>query len=369
MALRIGLALSGGGSKGAFTVGALKAVRKHFGVESFPIVSGTSTGSLVGTMAAIERWKEVEHVYSHSITEDIVKIHYGWFGKLCGPKGVFFASAVFGGNSIYSPAPLRATIAKNVDFAEVMSAFPKSLLILNTVDMNVGEAAVFTNRPAIPGDLPKEETLAAALLASADMPVFTDLVEIKTKNTCNWHADGGVREFLPLSAVFQNASDAKDDPRNLDGIVAVATSPIPALAMMGCGFTNIMDVLERTIDLMNTEIGSNDYYGSLQFNSLLQILDNARTAFGPGHGEAEVERLLLEGVPKEFTDRVKGKRHIPVLLISPKEHLKMDSLTFDPETMQEAMRLGVQAGEDAVKNVTWPVQNKVRPAGIALNTA
>jgi predicted acylesterase/phospholipase RssA len=60
---RIGLALSGGGAKGAFTVGVLKVIDQLLDPAPYPAISGTSTGSLVGTLLqhgwaviAICRW-------------------------------------------------------------------------------------------------------------------------------------------------------------------------------------------------------------------------------------------------------------------------------------------------------------------------
>ena len=50
---RIGLALSGGGSKGAFIVGALKIIDQRLDPQPYPVISGTSTGALIGTPASI----------------------------------------------------------------------------------------------------------------------------------------------------------------------------------------------------------------------------------------------------------------------------------------------------------------------------
>jgi predicted patatin/cPLA2 family phospholipase len=46
---KIGLALSGGGSKGAFTVGVLKVVDQMLDPSPYAVISGTSTGALIAT--------------------------------------------------------------------------------------------------------------------------------------------------------------------------------------------------------------------------------------------------------------------------------------------------------------------------------
>src|SRR5262245_25780067 len=171
MGVRIGLALSGGGAKGAFTVGALKVVRQQLGVTRFPVISGTSTGSLVGTLLAIDDWTTLVDIYSNVKTRNIVDPHHGLVAKVAGPQALLFAAAVLGGRAIFDTAALRATINANVDMRDVVAAQKRTLLIYNTVDLQTGERATFDNRRHA------AKTLQDALLASASMPVLMDPVE------------------------------------------------------------------------------------------------------------------------------------------------------------------------------------------------
>ena len=170
---RIGLALSGGGSKGAFTVGALKVVRQQLGVTRFPVISGTSTGSLVGTMLATNDWSALVDAYSNVKTENIVNPHYALVESVGGPEAVLFAAAVMGGRAIYDTTALRETIKANVDFTKVKAAFPGTLLIYNAVDLQTGKIATFNSRDH------EASMLENALVASSNMPVLMDPVEIK----------------------------------------------------------------------------------------------------------------------------------------------------------------------------------------------
>src|SRR6266705_5091786 len=101
MASRIGLALSGGGAKGAFTVGALKVIRQKLGDSPFPVISGTSTGSLIGTMLTVNDWTTLVDIYSKVQTENIVNPHHALVASILGPEAVLFAAAVLGGRAIY----------------------------------------------------------------------------------------------------------------------------------------------------------------------------------------------------------------------------------------------------------------------------
>lgn len=326
MANRIGLALSGGGSKGAFTVGALKVIRQKLDDTTFPVISGTSTGSLIGTMLTTNEWANLVEVYSNVRTNDIVNPNHALVASILGPEAVLFASAILGGRSIYDTAALKATIEANVDLRKVKDRSSKTLMIYNTVDLQTGEAATFNNRDH------SATTLLKALLASANMPVLMDPIEIEVDGSTHQYVDGGVREFLPLGAVFDSEAD-------IDLIIAISTAPLQAKKRKE-SYDKIVEILARTIDLLDTEVGANDYWGAQQFNAMLQMVENARAG---GLNASQ----LLKGTPPDVAKRLKNKKPIPVLLVAPKDHLDLDSLDFDPIKMREIMSLGVAAAKNA----------------------
>jgi predicted acylesterase/phospholipase RssA len=327
---RIGLALSGGGSKGAFTVGALKVVRQQLGVTQFPVISGTSTGSLVGTMLAVDDWAALVDVYSNVKTKNIVNPNYALVAGIAGPEAVLFAAAVLGGRSIFDTTALRMTVRANVDFQAIKKAFPETLLIYNTVDLQTGQAATFNNRDH------SATMLQDALLASASMPVLMDPIDITLGGETHQHVDGGVREFIPLAAVFDSDVD-------VDYILAIATAPIAAKKRKD-RYDKITDILARTIDLMDTEVGLNDYMGALQYDVMLGMVDNAT-------GGGVSKTALLKGVPSPVAKSLKDKRSVPVVLIAPDDHFEMDSLTFESGPMRDAMALGVASAKKALKDL------------------
>ena len=56
------LITSGGGAKGAFTVGALNALAER-GINSYDIISGTSTGAMLAALSVLGMFSELEDIY------------------------------------------------------------------------------------------------------------------------------------------------------------------------------------------------------------------------------------------------------------------------------------------------------------------
>jgi len=332
VAPRIGLALSGGGAKGAFTVGALKVIRQRLPGANpvFPVISGTSTGSLIATLLTTNDWTTLVKIYSTVVTKNIVNPHHALVASVAGPEAVLFAAAVLGGTAIYDTTALKGTIHNNADFAAIKNAFPTTLLLYNTVDLQSGEVVTFSNKTHAPS------TLEKALLASTSMPVLMDPVDISVGGSTDQYVDGGVREFLPLGAVFDSAVE-------LDLIIGISTAPLSPRTKKDT-YTKIIDILGRTIDLLDTEVGSNDYYGAQEYNAMLQMIANA--------GALGVSRTqLLKNIPDEIRKRLADKRPVPVVLIAPKDHFDLDSLDFDPAEMRKLMDQGVTAAKAALDGV------------------
>jgi predicted acylesterase/phospholipase RssA len=349
---RVALALSGGGSKGAFTVGVLKVLRQKYGLDRFPIISGTSTGALIGTLLATNDWSTLVDVYSNVRTKNIVNRNYPNVARLLGTEGVLFACALFGGRAIFDTRALERTIALNVDWKAVRDAYRVhgSLLVYSTVDLESGMAETWNNRDD------DADVLAKALLASSNQPVLMDPVAIRRKRAdpggngnaaegrLGQYVDGGVREYLPLEAVFEHGrpsagdvpfrSRAGDAGRvELDAIVAVATSP-EAPSASPQDLDKITGVLGRSIELLNIEIAKDDYVGAERVNAILRMEANALR-----HGLTEEQ--IWEGVPGPVRDRFRKMTSVPLIRISPADHLPMNGLDFEPEKMRRAMDDGV----------------------------
>ena len=215
-----------------------------------------------------------------------VQRHHGKVRRREGLEAVFLGAWVLllGRRGIFGTSALEDSIDANVDFSAVKGSYPDTLLIYNTVDLQTGNVRFFNNRDD------DRDTLRKALLASSNMPVFTNPVEISDEEPGEPHqyVDGGVREFLPLEAIYKS-----DVP--LDRIVAISTAPLSARRVEG-GYDGIAGIL-----------------------------------------------IVMK--------KVRTKREIDVLLIAPEHHIDMDPLTFEPEKMQELMKCGMQVAKKAIQKL------------------
>src|SRR5262249_32108573 len=154
------------------------------------------------------------------------------------------------------------------------------------------------------------------------MPVLMDPVDITVQGVTHQYVDGGVREFLPLGAIFDTDID-------LDLIIGISTAPLEAKRHTD-RYDKITDILARTVDLLDTEVGANDYWGAQQFNAMLQMVTNTDDL-----GVSNTR--LLKNIPRDVAAKLRDKRPVPVQLIAPKDHLDLDSLDFDPASMRQLM--------------------------------
>ncbi|HYC76174.1 MAG TPA: patatin-like phospholipase family protein, partial [Planctomycetota bacterium] len=74
---RIGLVLGGGGARGAFTAGVVHYLQAVERIRRYPVVSGTSTGALVGALACTGQFALLKKLYTTVQAGDIVNPHLG----------------------------------------------------------------------------------------------------------------------------------------------------------------------------------------------------------------------------------------------------------------------------------------------------
>ncbi len=67
------LVISGGGSKGAFAVGVLKAVFQHNPGLTFDMLIGTSTGALIAPLATPDSIALLEQLYTTVTTDNVIE--------------------------------------------------------------------------------------------------------------------------------------------------------------------------------------------------------------------------------------------------------------------------------------------------------
>jgi predicted patatin/cPLA2 family phospholipase len=182
------LAISGGGSNGAFGAGLLLGWTATGTRPEFTMVTGVSTGALAAPFAFLgsDYDDELKMVYTTITTKDIVE------------KRGLVAAAL--GDSMADTAPLKRLIARYIT-ADMIDAIAREYrkgrrLFIGTVNLDAGRSVIWNIGAIAVSDHPQRVTLIREILrASAAIPVaFPPVVisvEANGKVYDEMHVDGG----------------------------------------------------------------------------------------------------------------------------------------------------------------------------------
>ena len=313
------LVISGGGSRGAFAVGALEVLRESGRV--FDFIAGTSTGALIAPMAAIGELPLLRSIYTSVETEDILHER--------NPIEILLQ------DSIYDSRPLWSLITSFITperFQHILEAEPD--LYLTTVNLQTGRVVYWNPRSSGPdGGAMTREAFLRAVLASASIPVMMPAVRIFESG--DQYVDGGIREIAPLSiAIDHGATD----------LYAIVLSPEdPERVEESFGF--LLNTLMRTVNLFTQEVLLNDVFRAQTYNRALAYWNEVRERAREKLSEDEMTEIF-EGTsaPNPFT----RTRRLNLHLIRPEHTLPATGLEFDPVVMSQMMEMGRIAAEKAL---------------------
>jgi predicted acylesterase/phospholipase RssA len=342
---KVALVISGGGSTGAWAVGALQVLEEYFKQKNIDIfmVCGTSTGSLISSMMGTNdptekeaNLKTLTTIYSTISTKDVFDLY--------SPSDMLKSDAVF------STSPLQKTIGSWMNSrwekiqnsnvytviatADMLSnktvyyyAGPKDDLVTvdpmkvlrNKIekDNNRSEkwASVADPHLAV-SRIPDQDTLMRAMLASSSDPVLFPLTHIpKGPNAQDQYADGGVLDFIPLEIAFANGAD---------DVYSIALSPsFPDPVTVQC--KDLVSTLMQTIDV---------------FANRVDIADTQ-----------EAEDYV------DSWNAVHPNNHKHLYFIRPPHKIQGDSNVFDPVQMKAWMAQGTSVATTIVQK--WDKYNKM----------
>lgn len=319
--MRNALMVSGGGSKGAFAVGAVKYLVGERGLD-FQVLSGTSTGALVTTMLAADGADALpilEQEYTSAGPSSIVEDR--------DPPASILASS-----SLYTTRGLQARIQEWItqERYDRLQASGR-VLVLATVEMESGRLVYWHTgegfRPAQGEARPitTRGTLMRALLASTCIPVMMPPVTVDGRT----YMDGGIREYAPIEATLD--AGATD-------VYVVMLSPAPEAKPNAAGpFDRILKIGKRSLDLLMEESGENDLRAARTYTDARLWLDTLAERLVDGHGwtRAQVDALFQSvGTP------LLGRRAAALHVVRPAALLEGGTLEFDPATMRRNLELG-----------------------------
>jgi Patatin-like phospholipase len=202
------LAISGGGSDGAFGAGLLAGWSARGDRPEFDIVTGISTGALTAPFAFLgPRYDSaLKEVYTKYSTDQLVTKHP--------------IRGLLGGESLSSNAPLAGVIAKYVDenfLKEVAREHARGRrLLIGTTNLDAQRPVIWDmGRIASSGDPRALELFRSVLLASAAIPgVFPPeyiKVQVEGQVREEMHVDGGTTNqvFLLPNQIEAGSIDEK----------------------------------------------------------------------------------------------------------------------------------------------------------------
>jgi NTE family protein len=217
MGAKLGVVFAGGGAKAAYEAGVGLVLRERGIVPA--AIAGTSSGAINAALLATgeaerlaELWRTLrrEDVFAYRAPAVLGGLLPGWFGF----------QVIARARGLLDPAPLRATLARHVDFWRLRSA-PVAVLVVAT-DLVSGTPQRFDNA-----------TLTLdALVASATVPGLFPAVVAGDRLL----VDGGVVQRAPVMELL--------DVHHLDRVLVVA-----AYAGEPPRDATVQAVLERSIEL------------------------------------------------------------------------------------------------------------------------
>lgn len=310
------LVVSGGGSKGAFAVGAIQHLVEDLGL-TFDIVSGTSTGALIAPLVVTGEIGELVRLYTSMKTEDVVLRRR--------------LSEILKTDSVFDVGPLAGQVKKLITDARVTTILRSHVqMFIATVCLQTERVTYFQSGP--PGQVPAgcdllpidgASRLMRAMMGSADMPALMPPVEVVRGATpLRQYVDGGVRERAPLEvALLNGATD----------IYAVILAP-KQHAPQEKRFEDVPGILMRTIDILTDDVLLHDLLVVESVAAGRRYLESVRgrVAGRFGLSEADVEAL--------FADATAGPNallgeEVNLHVIRPAGEFGIETLECDPVVM------------------------------------
>jgi NTE family protein len=290
------LVLSGGGSRGAFQVGAIRRLMVTEG-HRYDIFCGTSVGSLNAAMLAqydhasqLDGLGALTTVWKNIKQSDVYK---GW--PILG-----MALGIFK-KGLYNASPLKNLIKKHIDPTKF-----KSKLRVAAASLDTGSLRVFTEQ---------DSNILDGVYASSAFPVMFEPIKIEN----NWYTDGGVRDLTPLRQAIQAGATE---------IHIINCSNI-AMGQQDADDFKSLSVLLRSVDIMSNEILLND----------LETMIN-------------INELVKNGLTSE-------KRYIKYKLLQPHPLTRLsDSLTFNHEEILDMIESGMWDTFEHISNESIVIQAK-----------
>lgn len=231
--MKLGLALAGGGVKGAAHIGIIQALEENN--IKVDMISGTSSGSIVASLYAMGyNAKEMLNLFNYSAKAMIESNPSYIFSSMRENKSLM----VDGMRSGYNIETILNEIARYKNIERIGEL--QLPTIIPTVDIKDGKEYIFTNAEMEGEKYIKDISVGKAVRASASFPVY--FAPLKFED--HIFVDGGVLNNVPISELKKAGADK----------------------VIGVNFfvqdtsvrNNMYSIAIRTIDIMSNKIAEKD---------------------------------------------------------------------------------------------------------------
>jgi predicted acylesterase/phospholipase RssA len=317
------IVFSGGGDKGAFSVGVAKRLLEEG--NEFDFYSGTSTGAMIAPLLAIGEINTLQNIYTNVRKTDILKFDHPY---------VRLAAQ----GSMYDVTPLR-NLLKNTFTDNIYERIMNSgkNIFLSTVSMNNMQITYFTNSDIIKGnsryDVVKwgnRSEFIEAVMASAVQPVLMPPEKIKGLT----FADGGLRDFVPVDAAIDSHAEE---------IFCIVTTTGKRY-FDGNSFTNAVDILLKTIEIFSNDISDNDLRIAKLYNEGIIYIRECKYRIRRNTG---LPQDVIDNLFTSSLDPFYNKRVLNLKIIRPVNELG-PGLDFDTEKMRFMFNEGYNMNTDTI---------------------
>ena len=293
------LCLSGGGSKGAWQVGSIKALLESG--RTWDSVHGISVGALNASFLSLyspeqqlENFFKLEDLWRGIVSSN--NIYKPWL-----PYKIpnYIASMIMG--SINSGAPLKQLFESI--WSDELFLESSTLLTVGCVSITDGKYEVFDN---------SNPEIKKYILASSHLPVVFPPILI---NQTQW-VDGGIRYQIPILEAI------KEKPDEIDVIVtAPLISNLPALKNY---IVTAPGAALRASEILSEQVYSNDFFAVLKAKK---------------HHEQEAQTFLGQ---TKYRKSMKPRSfvHPKINLYFPETYQPVHSMVFDPKVISSSISLG-----------------------------
>jgi len=354
---KIGLVLSGGGAKGAYEAGVVKAL-----IDArikFDVIAGTSVGGLNAAMIAANQIDDLIKIWEEKITANSVfvlnsklklKFRFGYIflllpivslfwikNKLCKALGLV--------NSLGDSSLLRKLVTQAINIDSLKSSGNR--LILTCTNLQIGDEETFVKTEDGKFFIKRKEWVKeikdkdfkqiaiSAIMATSAIPVAFNPEVISGYQ----YVDGGVGNNTPLMNVIQVG--CKD-------IFTVLIKP-PQRTPLDTQFNSLLSIGARTLEIFLENTTEEDFQRAELINNV--ILNYQKMSDGidilvknlkDNQIAHQIQTVIEQSFPFKYIDEDKGL--INNIVIQPSKEINLALFEFDSEKLKKAVRQGYQDG-------------------------